>query len=326
MKFIDESSKSVASLCHHFLSKKSVNFEKFFSQFINHPNVQDLQLKICHTFSNHHVLFTCFLHKSFYYECLAQSKFSSGKKNVQNIKISSKIDIYSKFNHNERFEFLGDTLINSYVSLVLFNKYPEYTEGEMSKHRSSIVNTENLAFWAKLVELDKLLILGKGEHRVREEISDKILAQVFEAFMAAIFIDCGQNYERFYTILNHLIFDLLKTQNEEIFSKTWPLDFDSISKLQEKMMVHHTLPVYKTLGSQVDDRPPFLVSLSLFGKEIKRVEENSKRKAYRILARYALENHLYEKENSFYKQKQKNEDKLQLSNFVKKVFKINNHQ
>jgi len=90
---------------------------------------------------------------------------------------------------NERLEFLGDTVINLVVSRYLYNKYPFYPEGELSKIRAKVVSEPSLAFVAKSIELGKYLLLGKGEEITGGRKRDSILADASEALVGALFLD-----------------------------------------------------------------------------------------------------------------------------------------
>lgn len=90
---------------------------------------------------------------------------------------------------NERLEFLGDTVINLVVSKYLYNKYPFYPEGELTKIRAKVVCEPSLAFVARNIELGKYLLLGKGEEATGGRERESILADASEAITGAILID-----------------------------------------------------------------------------------------------------------------------------------------
>ncbi len=93
--------------------------------------------------------------------------------------------------HNERLEFLGDSVFDLCVSDLLMNKYPEADEGDLSKMRSSLVNTEELANLALSIKLDQYLKLRVPEEQEREQLTPRLLACVMEALIGAVYKDGG---------------------------------------------------------------------------------------------------------------------------------------
>lgn len=96
-------------------------------------------------------------------------------------------------NCNERLEFLGDSILNLIVSEFLYSKYPSYTEGLLSHYRSSIVDSSSCAAYSRKLDLEKYLLLGKGEQANSGKGRETILADLFEAIMGAIYLDLGFN-------------------------------------------------------------------------------------------------------------------------------------
>lgn len=90
---------------------------------------------------------------------------------------------------NERLEFLGDTVINLVVSQYLYNKYPFYPEGELTKIRAKVVCERSLAYAARNIDLGRYLFLGKGEESTGGRQRDSILADASESVTGAIFLD-----------------------------------------------------------------------------------------------------------------------------------------
>jgi ribonuclease III len=92
---------------------------------------------------------------------------------------------------NERYEFLGDAVLQLAVSDFLMRRYPDEPEGTLSKFRSSIVNERSLAQAARTMELGKFIRLGKGEELTQGRKKDSILADAFEAVVASIYLSGG---------------------------------------------------------------------------------------------------------------------------------------
>ena len=93
--------------------------------------------------------------------------------------------------HNERLEFLGDSVVNCAVALELYQKFPRLAEGELSRLRASLVNQQSLASIAQRLDLGEQLQLGEGELRSGGARRPSILADAVEAVIGAVFLDGG---------------------------------------------------------------------------------------------------------------------------------------
>lgn len=96
-----------------------------------------------------------------------------------------------KTKSNERLEFLGDSILSFVVSHYLFYEYPEYEEGTLTNIRSMLVNTKSLASCAKDLDFGKYLRLSKGEEESKGRQNQSLLADCFEAFIGALYLDQG---------------------------------------------------------------------------------------------------------------------------------------
>ncbi|MBR5931201.1 MAG: ribonuclease III [Lachnospiraceae bacterium] len=124
---------------------------------------------------------------------------------------------------NERFEFFGDAIIEFYISEYLFNKYHSFPEGDMTKLRASMVCEKSLAECAKEIRLGEYLRMGNGESRSGGRERASIISDAFEALVAAIYLDSGDDAVTRKFIHEHLI---RKLENKDLF-------FDAKTKLQE---------------------------------------------------------------------------------------------
>lgn len=97
---------------------------------------------------------------------------------------------------NERLEFLGDAVLGLLVGELLFDRFADKREGELSRLRASLVREENLARLARQLELGRHLIIGKGEERTGGRDRDSVLADAFEAVIAAVYRDGGMDQVR----------------------------------------------------------------------------------------------------------------------------------
>jgi ribonuclease III len=103
---------------------------------------------------------------------------------------------------NERLEFLGDSILGAIVCDLLFRKYPDYLEGELTRIKSVVVSRRTCAEISKRLGLDEFLVMGKGMG-AHDETPPSVLADVFESLIGAIFLDGGMEAaQRF--ILRHL--------------------------------------------------------------------------------------------------------------------------
>lgn len=93
--------------------------------------------------------------------------------------------------HNERLEFLGDAVLELAISRRLFRSHPELREGALTKMRSRLVSTGNLAKMAQKIHLDVLLKLGRGEEQQGGRKRDSVLSDTFEAVLASVYEDGG---------------------------------------------------------------------------------------------------------------------------------------
>jgi len=93
--------------------------------------------------------------------------------------------------NNERFEFLGDALLNLFVAELIFEIHPQANEGDMTRLRAALVNGASLAHVARGMNVGEHLKLGPGELKSGGHRRDSILADAFEALIAAIYLDAG---------------------------------------------------------------------------------------------------------------------------------------
>lgn len=144
---------------------------------------------------------------------------------------------------NERMEFLGDSILSFVVSKHLFNKYPNFEEGILTNLRAQLVNTKSLAESAEELGLGEMLILSKGEEESKGRLNQSILANTFEAFIGALFLDQGIDKA------TEFIEKTLFPKAEEVVSaKSFK---DPKSLLQEKIQSQKKFsPVYKVLKEE----------------------------------------------------------------------------
>jgi ribonuclease-3 len=147
--------------------------------------------------------------------------------------------------NNERLEFLGDALVNLIVAELIFEQHPRADEGAMTRIRAALVNGTALAAIAREAEFGDLLHLGPGELKSGGYRRDSILADAFEAVVAAIYLDAG------WTACRALVRGLFEKRTAEGASAA---PKDAKTRLQELLQARGlALPVYELVASRGDE-------------------------------------------------------------------------
>tara|TARA_Y100000588_G_C14269940_1_gene931875 strand:- start:2160 stop:2834 length:675 start_codon:yes stop_codon:yes gene_type:complete len=148
--------------------------------------------------------------------------------------------------HNERFEFLGDSILSFVISTALFTKFPERPEGELSRLRAYLVKGDMLAEVARELNLGQHLILGQGEMKSGGHRRASILADALEAIVAAAFLDGG--IESTQKIILRLFESRLESNHLNENLK------DPKTRLQEHLQAHkYPLPTYHLLKQEGEE-------------------------------------------------------------------------
>lgn len=152
----------------------------------------------------------------------------------------------TRLSHNERLEFLGDAVLELIVTDFLYKKYPTYTEGELTSIRSALVNAIIISEVAKNAGMNDFLLLSKGESKDHGKARQYILANTYEAYIGALYLDQG------YEVVNEFLKENLLPKTDEIVKKK--LWRDSKSLVQEKAQEFVSVtPQYKVLGESGPD-------------------------------------------------------------------------
>ena len=122
-------------------------------------------------------------------------------------------EVRNGFSSNERLEFLGDSVLSIVVSDYIYKHYPNMPEGELTKLRASLVCEKSLCAFSRELELGSYLMLGKGEDKGGGRERDSILADAFEAVLAAIYLDGGMEPARRH-VMNFVLRELKHTDDE----------------------------------------------------------------------------------------------------------------
>ena len=182
---------------------------------------------------------------------------------------------------NERLEFLGDAILGAVVCEMLFHQYPEYQEGDLTKIKSVVVSRETCAKISRSLGLQEFLIIGKGMATNRE-VPVSLLADVFEALLAAIYLDGGHRQAR------QFIEKYLTPEIEEAASGASGGNYKSVLQ-QRAQQEFGTTPVYRLLDEKGPDHAKcFRVSAVVAGQPYEPAWGRSKKEAEQRAARHAL--------------------------------------
>lgn len=181
-------------------------------------------------------------------------------------------------NHNERYEFLGDAVLELVVTDFLFNKYPEKPEGELTAIRAALVNTVTLSEVAGNMNINAFLLLSKGEERDTGRARQYILANAFESIIGAVYLD--QGYESAKEFIGSHLFDKTDTI---VAKRLWQ---DAKSRFQELAQEQTSItPSYETLGQSGPDHDRvFTVGVFLNKEKIAEGKGRSKQEAEQAAA------------------------------------------
>jgi ribonuclease-3 len=184
---------------------------------------------------------------------------------------------------NEKLEFLGDSVLSLITSVYLFRNYPQLHEGDYTEIKASIVKTSSLADAARALDLGSCLLLSKGEERGGGRDNTNLLADCFEALIAAIFLDRG-----FDAAFDFVCMHLFGTKLDEVIQNN--AYHSNKSQLQEFVQATRKVtPIYKTLK---EDGPEhnrvFTIQVSVAGRAVGMGVGRSKKEAEELAAEQAL--------------------------------------
>jgi len=182
---------------------------------------------------------------------------------------------------NERLEFLGDAVLDFVVGAWVYNRFPEMQEGELTKIRSAIVRNEQLAAFARRLNLGSALRLGRGEFASGGRQREGLLGSLFEALIGALYLDAGLG------AVEAFMDPLLEEAQQFILDEI----HDPKSRLQEWAQAQKMgTPQYVTISATGPDHAKvFEVEVRIQGTTYGRGHGSSKQVAARIAAQVALE-------------------------------------
>jgi ribonuclease III len=183
---------------------------------------------------------------------------------------------------NERLEFLGDSVLGFVVAEKLYQEYPEYDEGELTRLRSALVRKEMLAQIAATIRLGDYLYLSKGEESGEGRSKPANLAGAFEALIAAVYLDQGLQTAKVFILK---LFDSEKRLQAQVGAET-----DYKSRLQEVIQAERQItPSYHVVKATGPDHDrQFTVEVRVGNETLGRGSGKSKKAAEMEAARQAL--------------------------------------
>src|SRR5437660_704620 len=185
---------------------------------------------------------------------------------------------------NERLEFLGDAVLELLASEHLLAAFPEWSEGQLSKSRARIVNAISLEAAARRLRLGEHLRLGRGEEKTGGREKQTLLADAFEAVVAAVYLDGGLGAAR--EVLRKVLFEQALEERGERISES-----DRKSALQELLQGQARSPAeYRVAGeSGPDHQKVFQIEVWIDGEYMATGEGSTKKEAEQRAARSALQ-------------------------------------
>lgn len=223
------------------------------------PDLSAFEDRIGHTFTRRELLTRALTHKSYSHEAKE-----------------------SDVRDNETFEFLGDSVLGFVVGDILFQRFPASDEGALSKMKAYLVSATSLAGKARLYGMGDVIRLGVGEEKSGGRKKDSLLANLFEALIAAVYLDGGIVPAR-HLIERSFVHDLAQLNEQDL------LFHDYKTALQELAQGRGLqLPEYSVVGEEGPDHDKrFIVEVKVGGRSA-RGEGSSKKEAQQQAARHAL--------------------------------------
>ena len=192
-------------------------------------------------------------------------------------------DISGGVYDNESLEFLGDAVLGLVVAESLFRKFPDYTEGQKSKIKAAVVSTHSLARHAEAIRLGDHLLLGRGEEKTGGRFKQALLADAYEALIAAVYLDGGLTAAAAF-LERELSPAIAAGATQDV------VGMDYKSALQERLQASgRALPEYRVAAaSGPDHRKLFTIEVVVSGEILGTATGRAKKEAEQEAARLAL--------------------------------------
>jgi ribonuclease-3 len=186
--------------------------------------------------------------------------------------------------HNERLEFLGDGVLNCVMAAILFERFPQLAEGELTRLRASFIEQESLVEIARQIDLGQHLLLGDAELKSGVKQRPSILADALEALIGGVFLDGG--FEAAWALVARLFDARLQSTDPRAINK------DAKTLLQEFLQARHIpLPQYAVIATTGGaHEQSFRVECTIAELDIRTEGEGtSRRSAEQVAARRAYD-------------------------------------
>lgn len=182
----------------------------------------------------------------------------------------------------ERYEFLGDSVLNLIIAKFIFNKYPDKEEGYLTRIRTKLVNGKTLAFFAKKINLNEFLIISKNVESINGRNNDRILEDIFEAFLCSINMDLGYKYTENFVlrIINeHINFETLEedTNYKDIL----------LRKCQQNLQINPEYELISTTGPS--HKKTFTSAAIINGQKYATGTGNTKKESEQVASKNTLD-------------------------------------
>ena len=188
----------------------------------------------------------------------------------------------NRLNSNERMEFLGDSVMDMIVCAELYARFPQYLEGELTKVKSAVVSRRTCAEVASDLGLQEVLIIGKGISS-RESMPPSLIANVYEAVVAAIYLDRG------YEPVREFVLRTMSAKIDEIAASAHQQNFKAVLQ-QHAQKVMGAAPSYELLDEKGPDHSKcFEVCVGIDGRRFTSAWGPNKKMAEQKAALLALE-------------------------------------
>jgi len=182
---------------------------------------------------------------------------------------------------NERFEFLGDSVLGLVITDYLFSIFPDQPEGQLTKIKSVVVSTKTLALCARDCKLHDFISVGKGVS-INRRIPDSLLANAFEAVVAAIYLDGGLDDARTFVLRN------LEREIAKVVRNRHAKNYKSLLQHFAQKNLAET-PTYRVVDEEgPDHHKRFLVMAMVGGRQFGPGAGANKKEAEQRAARNAL--------------------------------------
>ena len=215
-------------------------------------------------------------------ECEASIGYKFSDRNILKHSLTHSSIAPTRGQSNERLEFLGDAIMGAAVCEYLFESYPEYSEGELTRIKSAVVSRQTCANMSNALNFDRFLLLGKGL-AIHERIPSSVLAAVFESIIAAIYLDGG------WSAAQEFVLRTLREEVARVGKSTHGQNYKSqLQQIAQKNFGE--TPAYKMLDEKGPDHAKcFQIAAAIGSQMFPAAWGPSKKEAEQNAAQHALE-------------------------------------